>query len=149
MVNISVLDIKMVKENSKRYDFNDKIIKSPLKAVKVINSVLDLKSKSEEHFVLMTLDTKKKLTGIFTISKGILDSSLVHPREVFKRAITNNAHSIIIFHNHPSGDPNPSDNDVFVTKKIKSAGEILGIDLIDHIIIADDKYCSLKESTSF
>ena len=79
------------------------------------------------------------------IFKGSLNSSLVHPREVFKEALKNSAASIIVCHNHPSGDPTPSKEDINVTKRIKECGNIMGIELLDHIIIGDNKYISLKE----
>lgn len=76
---------------------------------------------------------------------GTVNSSLIHPREVFKTSILSNASSVIIFHNHPSGDPTPSNEDKNITRRLKEAGQILGIDVLDHIIVADDKFCSLKE----
>lgn len=79
------------------------------------------------------------------VSKGNLNSSIVHPREIFKRAVLNNAASIICMHNHPSGDPTPSQNDIDITKRIDEAGELMGIPLLDHVIIGDGTYISLKE----
>ena len=98
---------------------------------------------------LITLDTKNNITGIFTVSTGSLNASIVHPREVFKRAVLQNAASIIICHNHPSGDPTPSQEDINTTKRIYDAGKILGIELLDHIIIGDNDYISLKERGVF
>jgi DNA repair protein RadC len=83
--------------------------------------------------------------GIHIISVGTLDKALVEPREVFKAAIMNNVKAIIAFHNHPSGDPAPSPNDIYTSKLLKHAGEILKIVLLDHIIIGDATYVSLKE----
>ena len=92
------------------------------------------------------MDTKNQPVSINVVSVGSLNSSIVHPREVFKVAILSNAASIIIFHNHPSGDPTPSREDVNVTNRLKEAGKLIGIDLIDHIIIgSENSYCSLKE----
>jgi DNA repair protein RadC len=86
---------------------------------------------------------------IHTVSIGILDSSLVHPREVFKDAILASSASIIVAHNHPSGDPTPSVEDKRVTQRLYEAGQILGIDLLDHIVIGDNKWVSLKQLGAF
>jgi DNA repair protein RadC len=95
------------------------------------------------------LDTKNRLIGINTVSVGILDSRIVHPREVFKPAILSNAAGIIVGHNHPSGDPSPSVEDTRITKRLHEVGEILGIDLLDHVIVRDGteplRWVSLKE----
>jgi DNA repair protein RadC len=100
---------------------------------------------AEESMVMITLDTKNNITGLFTVSQGSLNSSIVHPREIYKRAILQNAASIIIAHNHPSGDTTPSQEDIAVTKRISEAGKLLGIELLDHIIVGDIGFCSLKE----
>lgn len=100
---------------------------------------------SKEHFRAIFLNTKNIVISIKDISIGSLNSSIVHPREVFVEAIKMSAASIIVCHNHPSGDPTPSDEDIKVTKRLKDAGNILGIDLLDHIIIGDGKYISLRE----
>lgn len=99
----------------------------------------------EACFVLL-LDTKNGVLGMNLVSLGILDSSLVHPREVFKPAILLGAASILLLHNHPSGDPTPSAEDKRVTERIAEAGKLLGIELMDHVILADSGGCvSLKE----
>lgn len=100
---------------------------------------------TQEHFVCLFLNTKNHVIGKQTIFIGSLDASVVHPREVFKEAMKRSAASIICLHNHPSGDPIPSLEDVQVTKSLCQAGEIVGIPLLDHIIIGDGKYISLKE----
>ena len=100
---------------------------------------------SEENLVVLCLSTKNKIICQKLVSKGTLNSSLVHPREVFKQAIHVHAASILILHNHPSGDPTPSTEDTNVTARLKECGKLLGIDLLDHIIIGDGKYESLKE----
>ena len=91
-----------------------------------------------EEFGVVTLDTKNKVTGYCRVSIGTLEASLVHPREVFKPAILNSASSIILVHNHPSGDPTPSRQDLQVTDAMKDAGKILGIDVLDHIVIGEN-----------
>lgn len=99
----------------------------------------------QEIFMVITLNSKNNVLSKKEIFKGSLNSSLVHPREVFKEALKNSAASIIICHNHPSGDPCPSKEDINVTKRIKECGNIMGIELLDHIIIGDNNYISLKE----
>jgi len=105
----------------------------------------DLRYLKKEVLKSLLLDTKNKVLGIKTVSIGDLSSSIVHPREVFKDAVLASAASIIVAHNHPSGDPTPSAEDVAVTKRLMSAGEILGIDVLDHIVIGDGTFASLKE----
>ena len=102
-----------------------------------------------EHFVLLLLNTKNKVTGIHVVSVGSLDSSLVHPREVFKPAVLANCASIILGHNHPSGDPQPSREDIGLTKRLKDAGELMGIPVLDHIVVGDGsvRYFSFKEES--
>src|SRR5580700_6577737 len=98
-----------------------------------------------EHLVCVMLDTKHSIIGISTVSIGILDSALVHPREVFKLAILASCAGIILAHNHPSGDPSPSQEDRRVTDRMVEAGKILGIDVLDHVIIGGERFCSMKE----
>jgi len=98
-----------------------------------------------EHFRIMSLTTKNHVLGISLISVGSLNSSLVHPRECFKEAIRRNSNAIILLHNHPSGDPTPSQEDVEVTRRLAEGGRILGIEVLDHVIIGDNRYISLKE----
>lgn len=145
MINISTYSLRVVKESSGRYDIDSKILSNPRVAVNLVNSVMELDSRTEELLVLCTLDTKNKVTGLFTVSQGSLCNSIVHPREIFKRALLQNSANIILLHNHPSGDPTPSREDINITERIKGAGEIIGIKLLDHIIIGNDCYVSLKE----
>lgn len=100
---------------------------------------------TQEHFVCLFLNTKNHVIGKQTIFVGSLDSSIVHPREVFKEAIRRSSASVICLHNHPSGDPTPSREDIAVTHTLREAGEVVGITLLDHVIIGDGKYISLKE----
>ena len=144
MINISFLNLRVVKETSGRYDVRKKI-QSPNDIFNIAQNVIQANEYPEENLWLITLDTKNNITGIFTVSTGSLNSSLVHPREVFKRAMLQNAASIIICHNHPSGDPTPSKDDIGITKRLYEAGEIIGIKLLDHIIAGDNSYTSLKE----
>ncbi len=100
---------------------------------------------TQEHFICLFLNTKNRVIGKQTIFIGSLDASVVHPREVFKEAIKRSAANVICLHNHPSGDPTPSREDIKVTKNLMEAGEVVGIPLLDHVIIGDDRYISLKE----
>ena len=148
MVNISFLNLKVVKETSGRYDIRKKV-QGPKDIFNIAQKVIRANEYAEENLWLITLDIKNNITGIFTVSIGSLNSSIVHPREIFKRAVLQNAASIIICHNHPSGDPVPSKEDINITKRIYEAGKILGIELLDHVIIGDNKYTSLKEKGVF
>ena len=107
----------------------------------LINEMSNFK---QEVFKLILLNTKNIVIGTKDVFKGTLNSSIVHPREVFKPAILSNAASIILAHNHPSGDTTPSKEDISITRRIKDGGDLLGIKLLDHLIIGDD-YTSLKE----
>lgn len=98
-----------------------------------------------EHFKIAILDTKNQIISIQDISVGNLNSSIVHPREVFNIAIKRSANSIILVHNHPSGDPTPSTEDINITHRLIDAGDIIGIKVLDHIIIGDNKYISFKQ----
>ena len=98
-----------------------------------------------ETAMMLALDTKNKVIGIFEISRGSLNASIIHPRDVFQRAILVNAASVILVHNHPSGDPAPSPEDVALTKKLVEAGRIMDITVLDHVICGERKYASLRE----
>jgi DNA repair protein RadC len=103
-----------------------------------------LRGKKKEHFLALLLDTRGQLIRIAEVSVGSLDSSIVHPREVFKEAISASAASVIFVHNHPSGDTEPSKDDIGLTKRLAEAGGIMGIDVLDHVIVSDHGYLSLK-----
>lgn len=112
----------------------------------VSNLVMEeMRHYDREHFKILLLNTKNHVINIDTVSIGNLNSSLVHPRELFKAAIKRSAAAIILVHNHPSGDPRPSREDINITKRLIEAGNILGIEVLDHIIIGDKAFCSLKE----
>ncbi len=102
----------------------------------------------KEHFVLVSFDTRNKVIGVDTVSVGTLNASLVHPREMFGIAIRRHAASVIIAHNHPSGDPDPSDEDIKVTSKLTEAGKLLGIQVLDHIVVAKDRFYSFSEQNN-
>ncbi len=105
-----------------------------------------LKKLQNEQFIAIYLDTKNRIICDQVISMGILNASILHPREVFHGAIKNLAHSLIVVHNHPSGDPTPSEEDIQITKRLHKTGEIMGILLLDHIIIGNEIWWSWKES---
>jgi DNA repair protein RadC len=108
-----------------------------------------LKDKKKEHFLALLLDTRNQLIKVSEISIGSLDTSIVHPREVFKEAIAASAAAIIFVHNHPSGDPEASEDDIKLTKRLAEAGDIMGIDVLDHVIIGDKTFLSLKREGIF
>jgi DNA repair protein RadC len=99
---------------------------------------------NKEQFILLVLDSKNQVTKSEIISIGTLNSALIHPREIFKVAIRENANSVILVHNHPSGDPTPSNEDKLITMKLKEAGELLGIEILDHIIVGNGNWHSFK-----
>lgn len=105
----------------------------------------DLRYLQKEHFVCLFLNTKNQVVGRETLSMGSLNASIVHPREVFLAAVKRSSASIVCAHNHPSGDPTPSPEDIQITRRLAEAGELLGIELLDHIIIGDRTSVSLKE----
>lgn len=104
-----------------------------------------LEFERKEHFVILLLNTKNHITGMRNVSTGSLSASVVHPREVFLEAIHSSAAAIILSHNHPSGDPSPSREDIAVTQRLQKAGKILDIPVLDHIIIGEGRFVSMKE----
>ncbi|HLS53282.1 MAG TPA: DNA repair protein RadC [Tissierellaceae bacterium] len=114
--------------------------------VVLANLVMDeMRYLNKEHFRIAILDTKNQILSIENISIGTLNASIVHPRDVFYAAIRRNANSIILIHNHPSGDPEPSKEDISITNRLIQVGDLLGIKVLDHIIIGDNRYISFKE----
>jgi DNA repair protein RadC len=102
-------------------------------------------ARSVEHFGIVLLDTKQRLLKTVMLSVGTLDASLAHPRDVFREATIGGAASVVLFHNHPSGDPSPSREDALLTWRLVAAGELMGIDVADHLILADSRYYSFRE----
>jgi DNA repair protein RadC len=98
-----------------------------------------------EQFGVVLLDTKHRVMRTTIVTVGTLDSSIVHPREIFREATAAGAAAIVVFHNHPSGDPEPSEDDVALTRRLIAAGVLMGIEVIDHVILANVRYCSMKE----
>ena len=131
---INIVSIKMVKESS--FQYLARKILSPSDAYEMIKD--QLQDLDREQFIIACLNTKNEPTNISVVSLGTLNKAIVHPREVFKTAILSNAASIMAFHNHPSGDTTPSENDLKITQKLKKAGEMMEIVLLDSIIYGDD-----------
>ena len=138
---INIVSIKMVKESSFLYQTRQ--ILSPRDAYEMIKEQLE--GLDREQFIIACLNTKNEPTNISVVSVGSLNKAIVHPREVFKTAILSNAASIMAFHNHPSGETTPSQQDIQLTNRLYEAGELLGIKLLDHLIIGDGTFTSLKE----
>lgn len=133
---------RLIKEETYDYNRDDAIIDSLEKAAAILFHVFDASNLAQEYFWLIALNGARRVTGVFTVTVGTLMASLVHPREVFQRAILAGAASIIIAHNHPSGELDISDQDREVTTQIKEAGDILGIRLDDHIILGNGDFVS-------
>lgn len=123
----------------------DRKMNGPEKIVKLAREYLRMHELPEEYMYMVCMNTKLDMTGVFEISHGNVNSSVVGTREVFQKALLANAVSVIFIHNHPSGDSTPSREDVKVTERLKEAGNILGIDVLDHIIIGRPNHTSLKE----
>ncbi|MBN2796611.1 MAG: DNA repair protein RadC [Clostridia bacterium] len=139
LVRIKTIDI--VKEGTIHY--SPRKISSPGDCVNLVREYID--DSDREMFIVITLDTKNQPTAIQTVSIGSLNTSIVHPREVFKLAIISNAATIIVAHNHPSGIPTPSREDIEITERLSEAGKLVGIKVLDHIITGNDDYYSFKE----
>lgn len=138
--------ILAVCELYKRFKISELVQAKISKPSDIADLVLDeLRMLKQEVLILVTLDTKNKVISKKEIFKGGLNSSLIHPREIFKEAVKDSAASIIICHNHPSGDPTPSRDDINITTRLKECGKIMGIELLDHLIIGDNRFISLKE----
>ena len=118
---------------------------TPREAASLVAAILE--HNTVEQVLVLHFDTRRSLIGVHTVALGTLDAALVHPREIFKVALLANAASVILAHNHPSGDPSPSDDDVVLTTRLVACGQLLGIEVIDHIVIGQDgAYCSLRET---
>lgn len=120
------------------------VIKSPDDVAQVGKEFMRIHEEPEEYMYMICMNTKNKIIGVFEVSHGTVNASLVTPREVFQKALLANAVSVILMHNHPSGDSTPSRQDIEITKRLVEAGKIIGIDVLDHIIVGDN-YSSLKE----
>lgn len=138
---VDIVSIKLVKEGSVRY--KGRTIHRPDDGYTLMKEFLD--GLDREHFLVVSLDTKNQPVSVNVCHIGSLNASLVHPREVLKVAILSNAAAVMVGHNHPSGNTEPSREDIEVTKRLKEACELMGIHLLDHLIIGDETYLSLRE----
>lgn len=138
---VDIVSLRIVKESSLLYQ--KRTIRSPHDAYELIRDFVA--DADREHFMVVCLDTKNRPTSINMCHVGGLNASLAHPREVLKTAVLSNAASVLLAHNHPSGDPTPSPEDIEVTRRIAQAGEIMGIEVLDHLIVGDGEFVSLKE----
>lgn len=120
-----------------------KIIRSPQDVANLVMN--EMRHLDREHFRVMLLNTKNHVIRIDTISIGTLNSSAVHPRELFKSAVKHSTASIILLHNHPSGDPAPSPEDIEITNRLAEVGNLLGISVLDHVVLGDGRFISFKE----
>jgi DNA repair protein RadC len=143
---INLVSLKVVREKAIAYQLEDDVIRSPQDVYRIAKEIIGYTDR--EYALLFCLNTKNGVNAIEAtqvISIGSLNSAILTPREVFKIAVLKNSCSIIIAHSHPSFSTDPSFEDLEISKRLKSAGELLGIDLIDSLIIAGDRYYSLKE----
>nr|WP_233192586.1 DNA repair protein RadC [Sporosarcina sp. P2] len=138
---VGIVSLRLVKESSLLY--KDRAIRSPEDGYNLFKQFLG--ELDREYFVVMWLDVKNQPTAINVCHIGSLNSSIVHPREVMKTAILANSASVLLLHNHPSGHPKPSQEDIDVTIRLREAGKIMGIDVLDHLVIGEDSFVSLKE----
>lgn len=139
-----ILSVAELAKRYKSYRSGDTYkIGSPGDAADLV--MVELREFKQEVLKVLLLNTKNVVIGVHNASMGSLNSSIVHPREIFKEAIRKSAASIIMVHNHPSGDPTPSSEDIAATGRIREAGKLIGIDLLDHVIVGNGRYISLRE----
>jgi len=138
---IDIVSIRMVRDSSVLYPVRQ--INSPCDAARVFRQFIG--DADREQFVVCNLDVKNQPLSLHIASVGTVSSSLVHPREVFKAALLSNASSVVLGHNHPSGDPTPSREDREVTKRLVEAGRLVGIEVLDHVILGGERHVSLRE----
>ena len=144
-MDISVSRIALVRETAPAY-LKMRSMNSPSIVADTINDALNLKNEAQEVLACIYTNTKGHIAGIMEISRGTIDASMANPREIFKGALLHNAPSLIIIHNHPSGDTSPSSEDLKATERMVKAGKIMDIRVVDHLIIGGESYRSLRES---
>ncbi|URJ36726.3 JAB domain-containing protein [Paenibacillus polymyxa] len=145
MKRVQVIHLELVREKSML--FAGRKVHKPDDTVQLFREFIG--DCDRESFCILTLSTKNQPLALQQVSLGTLNSSILHPREVFKFSILSNAASIIACHNHPSGDPTPSSEDISMSRRLQKSGELLGIELLDHIILGQDGYVSMKERGLF
>lgn len=136
--------VVLEKEVSMNYPALSHVIRSPQDAVEIGREFMRIHEEPEEHLYMICMNVKNRVIGVFEISHGTVNASIAAPREMYQKALLANAVSIILMHNHPSGDSTPSKEDISITERTAEAGKIIGVELLDHIIIGDN-YTSLKE----
>ena len=144
MANLPI--IKLIKEKTGVYHDGRKGVNNPDILYELGKQVLsEYINEDREAFAVILLNAKLKPVGYYVVSTGTLNQSLIHPREVYKKAIIASAYAVMLLHNHPSGDTSPSNEDIQVTQRLVEAGELVGIEVLDHVIVGDDNYYSFKE----
>lgn len=144
-VRLNELRMPILREGAK-YKVDARIVfNNPERVQNLASEILDLESAAEEYCYVLALDNKCKLKGLYEVGHGTVDVSIVDVRGIFQKALFLGASKIILMHNHPSGDPTPSEDDVKLTQRVKIAGEILDIQLLDHVVVGYRNYKSLKE----
>ena len=133
--------VSLVREGSCAVDHN--AIRTPEDVYAIIGP--EYENAVVETAMMLALDTKNKVIAVFTVSTGSLNASIIHPRDIFQRAILVNAASVILVHNHPSGDPTPSPEDIELTRKLVEAGKMMDVAILDHVVIGEGRFVSLKE----
>jgi len=136
--------VSLVRDGSVRGDAPRPVTKTPESLAVILGSGV-IPDDGREHFGIAMLDVRHRLIGLHEVSVGCLTSSLVHPREVFCPAVTSKAAAIVLYHNHPSGDPEPSAEDGALTQRLVQGGMLLGIEVLDHIVLGDGRYVSFKQ----
>lgn len=150
MINVSFQHVELVKDYGRRYNAS-RTISGPEDVAGFVKEVYHTENLSEEVFCILCLNTKNRIIGVQEVSRGSLSASIVHPREVFKMALLHNSAAIILFHNHPSGNTEPSSEDINTTNRLVKCGELMSIPVLDHVIVGyseydlTDGYTSLKE----
>ena len=139
---VQIIGLRMFRESTSIL-YSGRVIRSPKDAADLFRQFIG--DYDREFFCILCLNTKNEPTALHQVSTGTLNASLVHPRETFKLAILANSAAIIACHNHPSGQPDPSSEDIELTERLRDSGSLLGIDLLDHIILGDGNFVSLKE----
>lgn len=143
---ISIFQVRLERVAGFKHEYDQKQIRLSYHAEEIFRDYFNQFCNTDrENFMVMYLNAKNKITGISTAHVGSINASIVHPREIFTEAVLHKAVSMIVCHNHPSGDPTPSGEDISVTKMLQRAGELLNIEVLDHIILGEESFISLKE----
>lgn len=144
--SINIISLKLVKDKS--IDYNIRPVRRPLNVVKLVNELIG--EADREYIIVLNLNSKLEPNSIQICGIGSLSEAIIHPREIFKSAILSNSSSILMAHSHPSGYVEPSKEDILITRRIRSAGELLGIPLLDHIIVGQEQdFFSFAENSDF